>query len=59
MTSNLFDLTGKTALVTSARTGIGFAIASAFAGHGADIITISSGIEPGSDIEGVVTGLGR
>jgi 2-deoxy-D-gluconate 3-dehydrogenase len=59
MMGNLFDLSGKTALVTGARTGIGFAIASSLAEHGADIITISSGIEPGSDIEGVVTGLGR
>jgi 2-deoxy-D-gluconate 3-dehydrogenase len=59
MTSNFFDLTGKTALVTGARTGIGFAIASGLAEHGADIITISSGIEPGSEIEQVVTGFGR
>lgn len=57
--SNFFDLTGKTALVTGARTGIGFAIASGLAEHGADIITISSGIEPGSEIERVVTGFGR
>ena len=59
MTSNFFDLTGKTALVTGARTGIGFAIASGLTEHGADIITISSGIEPGSEIERVVTGFGR
>lgn len=59
MASNFFDLTGKTALVTGARTGIGFAIASGLAEHGADIITISSGIEPGSEIERVVTGFGR
>jgi len=59
VTSNFFDLTGKTALVTGARTGIGFAIASGLAEHGADIITISSGIEPGSEIEQVVTRFGR
>ena len=59
MASNFFDLTGKTALVTGARTGIGFTIASGLAEHGADIITISSGIEPGSEIERVVTGFGR
>ena len=59
MKSSFFDLTGKTALVTGARTGIGFAIASGLAEHGADIITISSGIEPGSEIERVVTGFGR
>jgi 2-deoxy-D-gluconate 3-dehydrogenase len=59
MTINSFDLTGKTALVTGARTGIGFAIASSLAKHGADIITVSSAIEPGSEIEVAVTGLGR
>ena len=59
MTSNFFDLTGKTALVTGARTGIGFAIATGLAEHGADIITVSSAIEPGSEIEGTVVGLGR
>ncbi len=59
MTHNFFDLTGKTALVTGARTGIGFAIASGLAEHGADIITVSSAIEPGSDIEGAVNGFGR
>jgi 2-deoxy-D-gluconate 3-dehydrogenase len=59
MTSNFFDLTGKTALVTGARTGIGFAIASGLAEHGADIITVSSAIEPGSEIERAVIGLGR
>ncbi|MCX6444183.1 MAG: SDR family oxidoreductase [Actinobacteria bacterium] len=59
MTSNFFDLTGKTALVTGARTGIGFAIARGLAEHGADIITVSSAIEPGSEIELAVTALGR
>jgi len=59
MTTDFFDLTGKTALVTGARTGIGFAIASGLAEHGADIITVSSAIEPGSEIEGAVIGLGR
>ena len=51
MGKDLFDLTGKTALVTGARTGIGFAIAVALAERGADIITISSRIEPGSEVE--------
>ena len=38
----LFDVRGKTALVTGARKGIGFAIASALAEHGASLIVVSS-----------------
>ena len=38
----IFDLSGKTALVTGARKGIGFAIASILAENGADIIAVSS-----------------
>ncbi len=37
MESKLFDLSGRTALVTGGSRGIGFAIAKAFAQHGADI----------------------
>lgn len=38
---NLFDLTGKTAVVTGARRGIGAAIATALAEAGADIVGVS------------------
>jgi 2-deoxy-D-gluconate 3-dehydrogenase len=38
----LFDVRGRTALVTGARKGIGFAIASALAEHGANLIVVSS-----------------
>ena len=38
----LFDVRGKTALVTGARKGIGFVIASALAEHGANLIVVSS-----------------
>ena len=38
----LFDVRGKTALITGARKGIGFAIASALAEHGANLIVVSS-----------------
>ncbi|MEP0940529.1 MAG: SDR family oxidoreductase [Rhizobiaceae bacterium] len=56
----MFDLTGKTALVTGARRGIGYGMAVALAEAGADIIGVSAALEPsGSDIEKAVTALGR
>jgi 2-dehydro-3-deoxy-D-gluconate 5-dehydrogenase len=56
----LFDLTGRLAVVTGAKRGIGFAMAEALAAAGADIIGVSATIEPaGSAIEQRVTALGR
>ena len=58
--SDLFDLTGLTAVVTGARRGIGFAMAEALAGAGADIIGVSATLESfGSTIEAAVTATGR
>ena len=55
-----FDLTGKTAVVTGASRGIGFAIATGLAGAGADIIGVSTAMpDEGSDIQLAVEGLGR
>ena len=58
--SELFDLTGTLAVVTGARRGIGFAMAEALAGAGADIIGVSATLEAsGSALEQRVTALGR
>lgn len=55
-----FDLTGRLAVVTGARRGIGLAMAGALAAAGADIIAISAHLEPaGSDVEARVRGHGR
>jgi 2-deoxy-D-gluconate 3-dehydrogenase len=55
-----FDLTGKLAVVTDARRGIGLAIAEALAAAGADIVAVSAHLESeGSQVEARVTALGR
>jgi 2-dehydro-3-deoxy-D-gluconate 5-dehydrogenase len=56
----LFDLTGRTAVVTGARRGIGLAMACALAGAGADIVAASATLEPhGSEVEQRVRAAGR
>ncbi|RMF39113.1 MAG: SDR family NAD(P)-dependent oxidoreductase, partial [Alphaproteobacteria bacterium] len=58
--ASLFDLSGKTALVTGARRGIGRAMAEALAGAGADIVAVSASLEPeGSAVGQAVTAMGR
>lgn len=54
-----FDLSGKIALVTGAKRGIGKGIALALAEAGADIIGVSATLEPGSAVEKEVFALGR
>ncbi|MDC0738839.1 SDR family oxidoreductase [Cognatishimia sp. SS12] len=55
-----FDLTGKTALVTGCKRGIGRAMAEALAEAGADIVGVSASLEEsGSAIETSVRNLGR
>ena len=58
--STSFDLSGKTALVTGAKRGIGRAIAVALARHGADIIAVSASQEAeGSEVGRLVEAEGR
>ena len=57
---NDFDLTGKVALVTGCKRGIGKAMALGLAEAGADIIGVSASLESdGSEVEKEVTELGR
>jgi 2-deoxy-D-gluconate 3-dehydrogenase len=56
---NLFDLTGRLAVVTGCRRGIGMAMAEALATAGADIIGVSASLEEHSEIGKRVEALGR
>jgi 2-deoxy-D-gluconate 3-dehydrogenase len=57
---NTFELTGKIALVTGCKRGIGKAMAVALAEAGADIIGVSANLAlSGSDVEQEITALGR
>lgn len=59
MSNILFNLSGKTALVTGCNKGIGKGMALGLAEAGADIIGVSSSLQPGSEVENEVKALGR
>jgi NAD(P)-dependent dehydrogenase (short-subunit alcohol dehydrogenase family) len=49
----------KTAIVTGASSGIGQAVAEAFAGEGADVVAVGRNEERLREVETVITGIGR
>lgn len=58
--NQMFSVEGKTAVVTGARRGLGFAMAKALAEAGANIVAVSANIESsGSEIQTVVESYGR
>lgn len=59
MPADLFDLTGKVALVTGGSRGLGLQMVRAFAAHGADIIIVSRKIDACEAAASEVRALGR
>ncbi|WP_315119544.1 glucose 1-dehydrogenase [uncultured Clostridium sp.] len=57
--SNLFDLTGKVAIVTGASSGIGVQIAKAFARQGADVAILARRYEKLKEVTTEIEALGR
>src|SRR5664279_2363584 len=59
MSSNLFDLAGRVAVVTGGTTGLGHAISLGLAGAGADVLPTSRRLEQVSSIATEIEALGR
>jgi NAD(P)-dependent dehydrogenase (short-subunit alcohol dehydrogenase family) len=59
MTENLFDLSGRVAVVTGGTTGLGHAIALGLAGAGADVVASSRRLEQVEKTAQEIEGLGR
>lgn len=59
MSQNLFDLSGRVAVVTGGTTGIGYAIAMGLAQSGADVIATSRRSEQVEKVAAEIEGLGR
>ena len=56
---NLFDLTGKVALVTGGSRGLGYQMVKAFARNGADVVVTSRKLEACEEVAAEVKALGR
>jgi NAD(P)-dependent dehydrogenase (short-subunit alcohol dehydrogenase family) len=59
MTDDLFDLTGKIALITGGSRGLGLQMVRAFAERGADVIIVSRKLDACEAVAEEVRGLGR
>jgi NAD(P)-dependent dehydrogenase (short-subunit alcohol dehydrogenase family) len=59
MTADLFDLSGKIALVTGGSRGLGLQMVRAFAGHGADVIIASRKLDACEEAAAEVRAMGR
>ena len=59
MQPDLFDLTGKTAIITGGSRGLGRQMALAFAGRGADVAVVSRKLEPCQKVAAEIEALGR
>src|SRR5690606_37656669 len=57
--ADLFDLTGKVALVTGGSRGLGYQMVKAFAAHGADVIVTSRKIDNCRKVAAEVEAMGR
>ncbi|GGE58382.1 SDR family oxidoreductase [Actibacterium pelagium] len=57
--SGMFDLSGKSAMVTGCSRGLGRAMAEALAAAGADIVGVSSSLDADSEVARAVRAMGR
>jgi len=57
--TDLFDLSGKVAMVTGGSRGLGYQMVKAFAAHGADILVTSRKIEACEKVASEVKAMGR
>ncbi len=57
--TNLFDLSGKVALVTGGSRGLGYQMVKAFAAHGADVFITSLKLDACEKVAAEVNAMGR